>query len=221
MPLFKLAADKTNKSKSPHIFFPQNNTTIFEQKHILNIQTSIQHTYKKKLWGKIMIEQTNLITVPIKKPEEINFILGQTHFIKTVEDLYETMTESVPGAQFGIAFCEASGACKIRVEGNDETLKKLAAQNAQNIAAGHTFIIMMKNCFPINVLNAVKNCSEVCTIFCATANPTKVILAESTFAGEKGRGILGVIDGFTPKGIETNEDKTWRKKFLRDINYKL
>lgn len=159
--------------------------------------------------------------VEIEKPEDINFILGQTHFIKTVEDIYETMVSYVPNAKFGIAFCEASGACKIRIEGNDPELKKLAEKNAANIAAGHTFIIFLKDCFPLNVLNAIKNLSEVCFIYCATANPTKVVIAESNFKNEKGRGILGVIDGFTPKGVENNEELAWRKKFLRDIGYKL
>jgi len=162
-----------------------------------------------------------LKTVEIEKTEDINFILGQTHFIKTVEDVYEAMMNSVPGGKFGIAFCEASGACKIRVEGNDEGLKKLAEKNALKIGAGHTFIVFMKDCFPLNVLNSIKNIPEVCSIYCATANPTKVIIAESKQGDEKGRGILGVIDGFIPKGVENKEEKAWRKKFLRDIGYKL
>ena len=159
--------------------------------------------------------------VEIEKPDDTNFILGQTHFIKSIEDLYETMVNSVPNGKFGIAFCEASGACKIRSEGNDETLKKLAEKNAENIGAGHSFIVFMKDCFPLNVLNAIKNVPEVCSIYCATANPTKVVLAESKIGNERGRGILGVIDGFVPKGIENKEDIAWRKKFLRDIKYKL
>ena len=159
--------------------------------------------------------------VEIEKSDDINFILGQTHFIKSIEDLYETMINSVPNGKFGIAFCEASGACKIRSEGNDETLKKLAEKNAENIGAGHSFIVFMKDCFPLNVLNAIKNVPEVCSIYCATANPTKVVLAESKIGNERGRGILGVIDGFVPKGIENKEDIAWRKKFLRDIKYKL
>ena len=159
--------------------------------------------------------------VEIEKPDEMNFILGQTHFIKSVEDLYEAMVGSVPQGKFGVAFCEASGACKIRSEGNDETLKKLAEQNALALGAGHSFIVFMKDCFPLNVLNAIQNIPEVCSIFCATANPTKVIIAESKHGTETGRGILGVIDGFIPKGIENAEEKTWRKKFLRDIKYKL
>ena len=162
-----------------------------------------------------------LKTVKIEKPEDINFILGQTHFIKSVEDIYETMINSVPNGKFGIAFCEASGACKIRSEGNDQDLKKLAEKNAANIGAGHSFIVFMKDCFPLNVLNAVKNIPEVCSIYCATANPTKVVIAESKLDDEIGRGILGVIDGFIPKGIENKEDIAWRKKFLRDIGYKL
>ena len=159
--------------------------------------------------------------VEIEKSDDINFILGQTHFIKSIEDLYETMVNSVPNGKFGIAFCEASGACKIRSEGNDETLKKLAEKNAENIGAGHSFIVFMKDCFPLNVLNAIKNVPEVCSIYCATANPTKVVLAESKIENETGRGILGVIDGFVPKGRENKEDIAWRKKFLRDIKYKL
>jgi len=159
--------------------------------------------------------------VEIQKPDDINFILGQTHFIKSVEDIYEAMVSSVPNAKFGIAFCEASGACKIRSEGNDAELKKLAEKNASNIGAGHSFIVFMKNCFPLNVLNAIKNLPEVCSIFCATANPTKVVIAESEQGDKKGRGILGVIDGFTPVGVENKEDISWRKKFLRDIGYKL
>jgi adenosine/AMP kinase len=162
----------------------------------------------------------DLKIVEIEKPENINFILGQTHFIKTVEDIYEIIVSTVPNAKFGIAFCEASGACKIRSEGNDIELKKLAEKNALNISAGHSFIIFLKDCFPLNVLNAIKNLSEVCSIFCATANPTKVVIAESKLGNEKGRGILGVIDGVIPKGVENKEEKAWRKKFLRDIGYK-
>jgi len=158
-----------------------------------------------------------LKTVDIEKPEDMNFILGQTHFIKSAEDLYEVMVSSVPSGKFGVAFCEASGACKIRSEGNDKDLKKLAEKNAANLGAGHSFIIFMRDCYPLNVLNAIKNTPEVCSIYCATANPTKVVMAES----ENGRGILGVIDGFLPKGVENKEEIAWRKKFLRDIGYKL
>lgn len=158
--------------------------------------------------------------VEIEKPDDLNFILGQTHFIKSIEDIYETMITTVTNAKFGIAFCEASGACKIRSEGNDDSLKKLAEKNAEKIGAGHSFIILMKDCFPISVLNAIKNVPEVCSIYCATANPTKVVVAESQFGNETGRGIIGVIDGFIPKGIENKEEISWRKKFLRDIQYK-
>ena len=167
------------------------------------------------------MENLEIKTVEIEKPEDLNFILGQTHFIKTVEDIYELMVGSVPNGKFGIAFCEASGSCKIRSEGNDVELKKLAEKNASNIGAGHTFIVIMKDCYPLNVLNEIKNVSEVCSIYCATANPTKVVIAESRFGKEKGRGILGVIDGFCPKGVENKEEFAWRKKFLRDIGYKL
>ena len=150
-------------------------------------------------------------------PEGCNVIFGQTHFIKTVEDLYEIIVGAVPGAKFGIAFCEASGHCLIRVEGNDEALKEAAMKNASSIGAGHTFVIFLKDAFPINILNAVKMCQEVCSLYCATANPVQVILAES----EQGRGVLGVIDGFSPKGVEKEEDVAWRKDLLRKFNYKL
>ena len=158
-----------------------------------------------------------LKTVNIEKPEDMNFILGQTHFIKSVEDIYEAMVNSVPNAKFGVAFCEASGACKVRSEGNDAELKKLAEKNALNIGAGHSFIVFMNDCFPLNVLNAIQSLPEVCNIYCATANSTTIVLAQSN----QGNGILGVIDGFSPKGIENKEEFDWRKKFLRDIGYKL
>ncbi len=167
------------------------------------------------------MEDIDLKLIKINKPEDINFILGQTHFIKSVEDIYEAMVNSVPNGMFGVAFCEASEACKIRSEGNDKQMIKLAEKNAEAIGAGHSFIVFMKNCFPLNVLNAIKNIPEVCLIYCATANPTKVIVAESDNGGELGRAILGVIDGFIPKGVENKEDISWRKKFLRDIKYKL
>jgi len=153
----------------------------------------------------------------LKVPEGTNVILGQTHFIKTAEDLYEIMVSSVPQIKFGLAFCEASGPCLVRSEGNDEELKKLAENSAFDISAGHSFIIYIKNAFPINILNAVKNCPEICNIFCATANPVEVIIAET----ELGRGVLGVIDGFKSRGIEKEEDKKHRKEFLRKIGYKL
>ena len=156
-------------------------------------------------------------SVPITKPADVNFILGQSHFIKTVEDLHETAVSSVPGIKFGLAFCEASGSCLIRLSGNDPGLIELAKTNAEAIAAGHTFIMFMRDAFPINMLNAVKNVPEVCGIFCATANDVEVIVAES----EKGRGILGVIDGEKPKGVEKEKDRTWRHDLLRRIGYKL
>jgi len=158
-----------------------------------------------------------LKSIKLEFPEGTNVILGQTHFIKTIEDLYEVMVNGVPKCRFGIAFCEASGACLIRCEGNDEELKKVAVMNAQAIAAGHTFIMVLGEAYPVNVLNAVKNCPEVCSIFCATANPVEVIVAESA----QGRGILGVIDGSSPKGIEGPEGIQWRKGLLRKIGYKL
>lgn len=158
-----------------------------------------------------------LTTVKIEKPIEINFILGQTHFIKTVEDIHEALVTAVPGIKFGLAFCEASGKCLIRWAGTDQAMIELAQVNAQAIGAGHSFIIFLgEGYFPINVLNAVMRVPEVCQIFCATANPTQVIVTES----EQGRGILGVIDGASPKGIETDEDIAWRKNFLRMIGYK-
>lgn len=155
-------------------------------------------------------------TVKIDKPDDLNFILGQAHFIKAVEDLYEALI-NVPGAKFGLAFAEASGACKVRCEGNDSFLKDLASRNALEIACGHSFIIFIKDAYPINVLNAVKNIPEVCNIYCATANSTEVIVAEN----QSGRGILGVIDGLSPKGAEDAGDIAWRKDLLRKIGYKL
>jgi len=156
-------------------------------------------------------------TVKIEKPETINFILGQSHFIKTVEDIHEAVVTSVPGIKFGLAFCEASGKCLIRWTGTDESMIELAKKNAQAIGAGHSFILFLgEGFFPINILNAVKNVSEVARIFCATANPTEVLVAETG----QGRGILGVVDGFSPKGIEDEEGITWRKGFLRMIGYK-
>src|SRR3990170_3120442 len=156
-------------------------------------------------------------TVVMEIPEGANIIIGQTHFIKTAEDLYEVMVNGVPGIKFGVAFCEASGPCLVRAEGNDNSLKEVAIRNASNIAAGHTFVILIKEAFPVNVLNAIKACPEVCSIYCATANPVQVIVAET----ELGRGIMGVIDGYSPKGVETEKDVQNRKQFLRKIGYKL
>ena len=155
--------------------------------------------------------------VTTKIPDGANIIIGQTHFIKTVEDLYEIMVNAAPGIKFGIAFCEASGPCLVRAEGNDVNLKADAIQNACDIAAGHTFVVLIKDAFPVNVLNAVKACPEVCSIYCATANPTQVVVAET----EQGRGILGVIDGYSPKGVEGDKDILVRKQLLRKIGYKL
>ena len=155
-------------------------------------------------------------TVAVQKPEDVNVIIGQAHFIKTVEDIYEAIMTTAAGIKFGIAFCEASGACQVRVEGNDPELKDLAARNAWNIAAGHSFVIMLRDGFPINILNQVKAISEVCSIFAATANSISVVVAEEG----AGRGILGVIDGQKPKGIESPADVVWRKDFLRKIGYK-
>ena len=155
-----------------------------------------------------------LMTIKIENPDDLNLILGQSHFIKTIEDIFEAMVNTVPGAKFGLAFCEASEACLVRHAGTDDAL---AGKNAYALSAGHSFILFMKDMFPINVLNAIKNVPEVCGIFCATANPVEVVIAET----EQGRGILGVIDGYASKGIETDEDINWRKVFLRKIGYKL
>jgi uncharacterized protein len=157
-----------------------------------------------------------IISVKLEIPGDANIIVGQTHFIKTVEDVYEIMVTGVPGAKFGIAFNEASGPCLIRSDGNDDELVQAAVRNAQALAAGHTFNLIMRQAYPINVLNAIKQCPEVCSIYCATANPVEVILARS----EQGCGILGVIDGYSPKGIETAGDKEKRRDFLRAIGYK-
>jgi len=157
-----------------------------------------------------------LKSVRVSFPENANVIIGQTHFIKSVEDLYEAIVGTVPGAKFGIAFCEASGPCLVRIEGNDDKLMKLAAENALKIGAGHTFIVILENAYPINVLNRIKEIQEVCTIFCATANPVDVIVAEN----ERGRGVVGVIDGEKPKGVETANDAEDRRTFLRKIGYK-
>ncbi|KRT77733.1 MAG: hypothetical protein XU14_C0006G0027 [Armatimonadetes bacterium CSP1-3] len=159
----------------------------------------------------------HLSTVKIQKPDDINFILGQSHFIKTVEDLHEALVGAVPGLKFGLAFCESSGPALVRWSGTDAELIELAKQNAFDLAAGHCFIILLRDAFPINVLNAVKSVPEVCGIFCATANPVEVVLAET----EQGRGILGVIDGLKPKGIEGDAEIAARKELLRKFGYKL
>lgn len=158
-----------------------------------------------------------LKTVTIHKPEEVNCIIGQSHFIKTVEDLHEALVNAVPGIKCGLAFCEASGPCLVRFSGTDQELIELAKQNALALAAGHTFVIFLRGAYPVNVLNAVKMVPEVCRIFCATANPVEVVLAESA----QGRGILGVIDGFASKGVESDADIAARKELLRRFGYKL
>jgi adenosine/AMP kinase len=147
---------------------------------------------------------------------EANIIVGQSHFIKTVEDLYEAVTTTVPQARFGLAFNESSGACLTRLEGNDPALRDTALRNAQALGCGHTFVLMLQNAYPINVLNAIRNVPEVCSIFCATANPVEIVIAES----EQGRGVLGVIDGSSPKGVESQTDIAWRHDLLRKIGYK-
>ena len=159
-----------------------------------------------------------LVLVTIDKPEEINFILGQSHFIKTVEDLHEVLVQAVPGIKFGLAFCESSGAALVRVSGNDPAMIELAKKNALALSAGHSFIILLGDgYFPVNVLNQVKMTPEVCRVFCATANSVQVIMAET----EQGRGILGVIDGDKTKGVEDESGVAWRMEFLRKIGYKL
>ncbi len=158
-----------------------------------------------------------LKAIPLKIPQDCNLILGQSHFIKTVEDLHEILVGTSGSVKFGLAFCEASGDCLIRVTGNDQSLQQTATENAQVIAAGHCFIILLKEAFPINFLNAIKACQEVCTIYCATANPVQVIIAET----EQGKGILGVVDGFAPRGVENPEDIQARHEILRRFGYKL
>lgn len=154
--------------------------------------------------------------VELRKPEDANIIVGQAHFIKTAEDIYEAMVNAVPGIKFGAAFCEASGDRLVRVEGNDDALKACASDNAQRIGAGHSFVVVLTHAYPINVLRGLKEVPEVCTIFCATANPAEVLVAET----DRGRGIVGIVDGQTPKGVETDEDAKKRKELLRRFGYK-
>ncbi|MEI6797301.1 MAG: adenosine-specific kinase [Methanomassiliicoccales archaeon] len=155
--------------------------------------------------------------VPVDKPDDCNIIIGQSHFIKTAEDIYEMMVNAVPGAQFAVAFCEASGPRLVRLEGNDQELRECASRNALRIGAGHSFLLLMRGCYPVNVLRALKEVPEVCTIFCATANQLQVLVGES----EQGRGIVGVIDGSPPTGVENDEQLKDRRDFLRKIGYKL
>lgn len=155
-------------------------------------------------------------SVRMEFPAEANIIVGQSHFIKTVEDLYEAIATTAPQARFGLAFNESSGACLTRAEGNDQALREIAVRNAQALGAGHTFVLLLQNVYPINVLNAVRNLPEVCSIFCATANPVEIIVAQS----EQGKGVLGVIDGSSPKGVESQGDIAWRHDLLRKIGYK-
>jgi len=159
----------------------------------------------------------DITTVRIEKPAEMNFILGQSHFIKTVEDIYEAIVSTNPSMKFGCAFCESSGPALVRYVGNDQRLIAIAQQNAMNLSCGHCFILFIEGGFPVNILNTIKNVPEVCTIYCATANPVEIVVAET----EQGRGILGVIDGVKSKGIESEQDITVRKEFLRKIGYKL
>ncbi|MBZ0160916.1 adenosine-specific kinase [Candidatus Methylomirabilis sp.] len=159
----------------------------------------------------------NFISVTIHKPDSVNLVLGQAHFIKTVEDLHEALVTAVPGIAFGLAFCESSGPCLVRWSGTDQELTELARGNAQAIGAGHSFLIFLRNCFPINVLSAIRQVPEVCGIYCATANQVEVILAETP----NGRGIVGVVDGLSPKGVEQESDIAARKALLRQFGYKL
>jgi len=154
--------------------------------------------------------------VPLDKPEDVNVILGQAHFIKTVEDLYEALVAAVPGIRFGLAFCESSGACLIRSDGTDEEMKSLAVAAASAIGAGHSFVVFLKNAYPVNVLNAVKACPEVCRVYCATANDLEVVVAQTA----QGRGILGVIDGRPPQGVEDEGGVKWRRELLQTLGYK-
>ena len=158
-----------------------------------------------------------LTAVPIERPEDLNVIIGQAHFIKTVEDLHEVLAGSSPHLKFGVAFCEASGPCLIRRSGNDDELVDIAVRNAESIGAGHVFLVVLRDGFPVNVLNALKLVPEVCTVFCATANPLEVVVAET----ELGRGVVGVVDGLPPAGVETAQDEADRKALLRRIGYKL
>jgi adenosine/AMP kinase len=158
-----------------------------------------------------------LLTVNVEVPKDANLILGQSHFIKTAEDIYEVVVNTVPGAKFAVAFNEASGPCLVRVESNDEELRRAAVSNAQAIGAGHVFVLLIRNAYPINLLGRVRDCYEVCSIFCATANPVEVIVAQT----ERGRAVLGVVDGSSPKGVEGPEDAKRRHEFLRKIGYKL
>jgi len=158
-----------------------------------------------------------LLTVRMQIPDGANLILGQAHFIKTAEDLYEAVVNTVPGAKFAVAFNEASGPCLIRIEANDDELRRAAAANAQALGAGHAFVLLVRNAYPINLLGRVRDCFEVCAIFCATANPVEVIVAQT----EQGRAILGVVDGASPKAIESPDDATHRHQFVRKIGYKL
>lgn len=158
----------------------------------------------------------DLVTVPMEIPSEANIIIGQSHFIKTVEDIYEVVVTTAPHAKFGLAFNESSGKCLIRSEGNDEMLRETAIRNAQALAAGHVFVLMLQNAYPVNLLNALRNVPEVCSIFCATANAVEVVVAKSA----QGQGVMGVIDGSSPKGIEQEADVTWRHDLLRNIGYK-
>jgi adenosine/AMP kinase len=155
-------------------------------------------------------------SVKIEFPEDTNVVIGQSHFIKTVEDIYEAIVGAVPQARFGLAFCEASGPCLVRVDGNDDDLKKMAAENAVRIGAGHTFVVIMRDCYPINVLPRIKDVQEVCTVFCATANPLDVLVVDNS----RGRGVVGVIDGEKPKGVEGEKDVADRKELLRKFGYK-
>ncbi len=158
-----------------------------------------------------------LEVIKVNKPDDLNVIIGQAHFIKTVEDVYEVLAGSMPAIKFGVAFCEASGECLVRVEGNDAELKRISAENALRIGCGHMFFIALKQAYPVNVLNQLKSIPEVCRIFCASANPLEVITVKTS----QGKAFLGVVDGFSPRGIEEKDDIAWRKDLLRKIGYKL
>src|SRR5208337_2755432 len=187
------------------------NSFPFCRKSFIEKTTTFVHRGRKEM-------AMQLTTIRIDKPDATNFILGQTHFIKSVEDIHETLVGAVPGIKFGLAFCEASGKCLVRSSGTDAAMVQLAQKNAMALGAGHCFIVFLgEGYYPVNVLNAIKMVPEVCRIFCATANPVEVVVAET----DQGRGLLGVIDGLSPKGIEGEDDVAWRKDLLRQFGYKL
>src|SRR4029077_9313627 len=184
------------------------------------IRMAIQHCYKIPIVGnssRVEDENMELLSVRMEIPKDSNLIIGHSHFIKTAEDLYEVVVNTVPGAKFAVAFNEASGPCLIRVEANDEELRRAAIANAQSLGAGHLFVLLARQAYPINLLSRVRDCFEVCSIYCATANPVEVLVTQT----EQGRGVLGIVDGSSPKGVEDPEHRKHRHDFVRKIGYKL